>query len=538
MKNDLKQMKNFFSLFQSLWIPYIIATLAVASRNFIITFLNALISSKIIETVSYKLALFDSLIQVCIWVVCFAIFDSIGIYSQTTIIHRISIKLRSKMFSHMINSSLKSLDSFGNREELLSRMNYDIDNAVGLLSYGLLSPIMCGISGIGATCVILAIDWKACVLIYTSGLIVFGLQIKISSLMRKNATLLQQAKSDVLTVSMQTFQDSTDIKISSLRQYVTSLFSGKIKNYYKILNRGGKINGVNGAIQGILNLLAFFGVFLYCFFTGMKLETIVLVIQVSPLIATMILSITGLISNVQQSMVGIDRIIELFELPLEDKSGKDFAVNFEDKGFETKNLKCNYDSKVVKINDFSIKKNNGNMIALKGESGCGKTTLLRLILKLYPYESGNLLFFNQEIRSCSMQTLRKNIAYVPQENIIFPGTVRENILLGNPDKKISDQEIMDLMSKLDINKWIEEIGLDLQFKENGCNASGGQKQMIAIARAILYNKPIIILDEAFSAVDKRATENTIEFLKKADKYVLIVTHNDSIMQKCDAVVHV
>ncbi len=390
MKKDIRRICSFFSLFQSLWIPYIIATLIVAGRNFIIVFLNALISSKITETVLNRTALLDSLIQICIWIVAFSIFDSIGVYSQTTIIHRISIKLRGKMFKHAIDSSLQSLDTFGNREELLSRMNYDVENATGLLSYGFLSPIMCCISGIGATCIILAIDWRVCLFVYVLGILILGVQLALSSIMRKNSSDLQQVKSDVLSISMQTFQDSINIKMSSMTQYVFKLFSEKISGYYGVLHKKGIIDGIYGVVQGIMHLAAFFCVFCYCYWGGMSLERIVLVVQVSPLVATMILSITDMVSSVQRSMAGIDRIIEIFEMPLEDKSGKNFVFDMKNKGIKTEGLKCKYDSKVVDINDFTVCADDGNIIALKGASGCGKTTLLRLLLKLYPYSDGNL----------------------------------------------------------------------------------------------------------------------------------------------------
>ena len=539
MKNDWKKLKGFFCLFKAQWIPYIIATLVVASRNFVITYINAMISSKAIAIVSSGLNLVEPIVNIAVWVVCFAVIDAVGVYAQTAVIHKISVILREKMFSHALGAAVSDIDRFGRRDELLSRMNFDINNAMGLLSYGLLSPIMRCISGIGATVIVFKENWMIGTAIYVLGLIAFSAQIFFSKLIRKYMTRIQEERSAVLAVSMQTFSSSAGIRMAGMTGYVADRHREEIRRYTRTLSRKGVVDGSLGVASGILQLACFFGVFCYGLLgAGMELERVVFISQMTPLIAAMILSLSDCMANVQRSMSGIDRILELFSLPAEKDAGDEFVVRQPAKGMETAGLVCRYRDNEVKIADMGISSQNGNMIALKGPSGCGKTTLLRLLLKLYPYAEGTFKFFGQEVGACSSRSVRRSIAYVPQENIIFPGTVRENVLLGNPRSDITDREIWNVFQQIGADDWLRRIGLDSALKEDGINLSGGQRQMIAVARAILYKKPVLVLDEAFASVDQEHIGRIMELLSGMQEniYVIVVTHDNRVMQRCSTVV--
>lgn len=536
MTKDIKKLCKFLSLFQTLWLPYIIATLVVASRNFIITVLNASISSKAVGMVENGAFLWNVLVLMGIWIVCFAFFDSLGIYSQTTIIHKIGMILREKMFSHALHAKVEKLDLFGNRQELMSRMNYDIDGAMGLLSYGVLSPIMCCISGIGATIIVFRFDWKLCVIIYCLGAVAFGSQCKLAKAIRNRADSIQKRKTSLFSFCMQIFNNSSLIRISNLNNFMSNSIRSQTNQYYKESMDRGRLEGVYGFIQGVLRLVCFVGVFCYCYFaTKMKLADIVYAIQIAPLICTMILSVADMYAYFQRSMVNVDRVLELFEIPLENEDGLNFEIRQEGL-LATKDVICKYEDCSVKIRDFSLNKHYGNMVAFTGPSGCGKTTLLRLLLKLYEYSGGSLLLFGQEIKECNNSSLRSQIAYVPQENMIFPGTVRQNVLFGNMNDHISDTQIYDVFDHIGAKDFLDTIGLDTLLTENGTNLSGGQRQIIAIARAILYDKPIMILDEAFASIDEKYTSSILNYLSQCEKYKLIVSHSDKIIDKCSRVI--
>lgn len=532
MIKDIKKLCIFFSLFQTLWLPYIVATLVVASRNFIITVLNASISSKAVEMVENGTFYWNVLVHMGIWIAVFAIYDSAGIFLQTTIIHRIGVTLRKKMFSHALHAKVENLDLFGNRQELMSRMNYDIDGAIGLLSYGVLSPIMCCISGIGASVIVFRADWKLCIAIYCLGAVIFWSQCKLAKAIRNRANLVQKRKTNLFSFCMQIFNNSSLIHVSNLCNSLTEKLKLQTNQYYKENMEKGKLDGVYGFIQGVLRLFCFVGIFCYCYFASkMRLADIVYMIQIAPLICTMILSIADMYAYFQKSMVNVDRVLEIFEIPLENEDGINFEIRQENL-LAAKNVICKYEDSSVKIQDFLLNEGCGNMVAFTGPSGCGKTTLLRRLLKLYEYSAGNLLLFGQEVKECNNFSLRSQISYVPQENMIFPGSVRQNILFGNRNDHISDAQIYDIFSKIGANDFLDLVGLDTSLTENGTNLSGGQRQIIAIARAILYDKPIMILDEAFASIDIKYTSSVLNYLAQSEKYIIIVSHSDNVLKKC------
>ena len=532
MIKDIKKLCIFFSLFQTLWLPYIVATLVVASRNFIITVLNVSISGKAGEMVENGTFYWNVLVQMGIGIAVFAIYDSAGIFSQTTIIHRIGVTLRKKMFSHALHAKVENLDLFGNRQELMSRMNYDIDGAIGLLSYGVLSPIMCCISGIGASVIVFRVDWKLCIAIYCLGAVIFWSQCKLAKAIRNRANIVQNRKTNLFSFCMQIFNNSSLIRVSNLCNSLTDKLKLQTNQYYKENMDKGKLDGVYGFIQGVLRLFCFVGIFCYCYFASkMRLADIVYMIQIAPLICTMILSIADMYAYFQKSMVNVDRVLEIFEIPLENEDGINFEIRQENL-LAAKNVICKYEDCSVKIQDFSLNEGCGNMVAFTGPSGCGKTTLLRRLLKLYEYSAGNLLLFGQEVKECNNSSLRSQISYVPQENMIFPGSVRQNILFGNRNDHISDAQIYDIFSKIGANDFLDLVGLDTSLTENGTNLSGGQRQIIAIARAILYDKPIMILDEAFASIDIKYTSSVLNYLAQSEKYIIIVSHSDNVLKKC------
>ena len=536
MTKDIKKLCIFFSLFQTLWLPYIVVMFVVASRNLIITVLNASISSKAVEMAGQGRFCWNILVLMGIWIVIFAFYDSVGIFLQTTIIHRIRCDIEKKMFSHALHAKVEKLDLFGNRQELISRMNNDIDGAIGLLSYGVLSPVMCCISGVGASVIVFRVDWKLCIAIYCLGAVIFLSQCKLAKAIRNRADLVQKRKTNLFSFCMQIFNNSSLIRVSNLCNSLSDKLKLQTNQYYRENMDKGKLDGIYGFIQGVLRLVCFVGIFCYCYFASkMRLADIVYIIQIAPLICTMILSIADMYAYFQKSMVNVDRVLELFEIPLENEDGINFEIRQENL-LAAKDVVCKYEDCIVKIPDFSLNEDCGNMIAFTGPSGCGKTTLLRMLLKLYEYSEGSLLLFDQEIKECNNSSLRSKISYVPQENMIFPGSVRQNILFGNRNDHISDAQIYDIFSKIGANDFLDLVGLDTSLTENGTNLSGGQRQIIAIARAILYDKPIMILDEAFASIDVKHTSSVLDYLVQSEKYIIIVSHSDNILKKCSKVI--
>ena len=204
--------------------------------------------------------------------------------------------------------------------------------------------------------------------------------------------------------------------------------------------------------------------------------------------------------NIQAAIVAADRLNDILAADEERPEGKFFHDGI--KSIEFDHVDFRYGNRGLVLKNFSMQVSEGQRVGLIGESGCGKSTAAKLIMGLYAPENGHILINGIDAGSCSIDYLRKQIAYVPQSTHLFSGSVRDNLLMGAHDTNWSDR---DLEHILDICQcqFIKEmpLGIDSEIEENGTNFSGGQKQRIAIARALLGNPSVLILDESTSALD-------------------------------------
>ncbi|EKN43162.1 ABC transporter ATP-binding protein/permease, partial [Clostridium botulinum CFSAN001627] len=202
-----------------------------------------------------------------------------------------------------------------------------------------------------------------------------------------------------------------------------------------------------------------------------------------------------------------------------------------------KNVSFKYDEDTHILNDLSFKVEEGKTLALVGPSGGGKTTLCNLIPRFYNIDNGDILIDNNSIYDVKIGSLRKNIGIVQQDVFLFTGTIKENILYGNPEA--SYEEVVKAAKLANIHEFIESLpeGYNTYIGERGIKLSGGQKQRLSIARVFLKNPPILILDEATSALDN-ATEYLIQkSLEKLSngRTTIVVAHRLSTIKNADEI---
>lgn len=244
-------------------------------------------------------------------------------------------------------------------------------------------------------------------------------------------------------------------------------------------------------------------------------------------------------TQVQQSFLAIERVFEMldYQIPIHDKKEAKQMDKLK-KEILFKNVCFEYkaDTPVLKNINLSIPK--GKTVAFVGNSGGGKSTIVNLIPRFYDVKEGSIMIDGTDIRDISLHTLRQNIAVVFQDNFLFSGTIRENLLLGKFDA--TDEEIHQALKAACLEDFVAELenGLDTHIGERGTLLSGGQKQRVAIARAFLKNAPIVILDEATSALDNKSegvVQQAIDNLMK-DRTVLVIAHRLSTIQNADKIV--
>ena len=244
-----------------------------------------------------------------------------------------------------------------------------------------------------------------------------------------------------------------------------------------------------------------------------------------------------LTSIVQQAEASQKRINKFLKEKTEIKDGiNNQKIKFE--SLEFKNVKLKYsDTRIEALKNLSFKVNKGETIGIIGPVGSGKTSILELIIRLYEPSSGRILINNKSLSSFKLKNIRKIISYVPQNPFLFSDSIADNIKFGKPEAKIT--EIMEACKSASIYEEIKELNLsfDTMLGERGINLSGGQIQRISIARGLLKDPDVILLDDCLSSVDTNTEENILNNLgsKFGKKTKLIVSHRVSSVKTADKI---
>ncbi|WP_428897718.1 ATP-binding cassette [Parelusimicrobium proximum] len=242
--------------------------------------------------------------------------------------------------------------------------------------------------------------------------------------------------------------------------------------------------------------------------------------------------------DIQKSFLALDRIFEIFKMEPSIKDKKDAeTISTISGSIEFKNVNFEYVKGKPVLKNINVRVPVGKTIALVGNSGGGKSTFVNLIPRFYDVTSGSVRIDGTDVRDISLFSLRQNISVVFQDNFLFGGTIRENIMMGNPDA--TEEDLQSAVKSAHLSDFFDtlELGLDTVIGERGVTLSGGQKQRVAIARAFIKNAPVVILDEATSALDNKSeavVQKAIDKLME-NRTVFVIAHRLSTVRNADEI---
>lgn len=300
------------------------------------------------------------------------------------------------------------------------------------------------------------------------------------------------------------------------------------------------IGNLNWSLAQVFSLISFvltYYIGLRYFYPAVSLGTIIALDSYSSRFWDPLEYITSSYSDLMDASTYLERIFELLDEPLIIENSKK-AMNIDINGdVEFKNVVFSYDKKEKVLNHVNLKIQAGEKVGLVGETGCGKSTILSLISRFYDPDDGEILIDGLNIKDIKLNNLRGSVAMMLQDNFLFARSVYDNLILA---KKIKKEEVIKICKMLDIHDMIMNLenGYETILLNNGSNLSSGEKQLLCIARIMIQNPKILILDEATSNIDlmtEKKITNALDIVTK-DRTTIIVAHRISTIKNCDKII--
>lgn len=517
-------------------VSYLLATLGVATRNFWINLLNGLLFSAVIaaaenfsvEKLMKNIGLFLALLVGCI------LLDAIFVFWQSKILLDIENNARFSLLHKIYHAPILELEKIGQKGELLTRMNSDITLVKNLFGNALLSPLIYLISGVGGGIVLAKVN--GFLLIW--GLILGGLLLIFDKKMGKKGHQIAQQKqnnqSQILREFLEIFSQNMTIRLGGLSQMMKTRFTALMIKRRTIYQEEGKNEATLSLFHTLEGFITYTGTIILCivFYRqgALKLSGILLATQMVGMIVAVFRSFGGAVVSFQRALASVSRLREIFNLSDErDQVAKSELESLQqsEKAVTYHQLSMFFNTSQEILGGISGVVEKNHLTLIKGVSGRGKSTFLKILLGLYPYK-GSVKIYEKELANYSRKELRQLLAYVPQEPVIFDGTLLENLYLEDKDPEANKHKAFTLLEKFALKDWFLSLekGFETPLTSYETQLSGGQKQCLALTRAFLKDKPIILLDEALSAMDYETREKIFSSLEELAQShtIILVSH--------------
>lgn len=449
-------------------------------------------------------------------------------------------RMREELFGKIVELPVRYLDTHSHGD-VMSRMTNDIENISTTVSQSLPSLFSGALTVIGTMAVMLWYCWQLALLSFVTVLLTFLatkiLSGKVRRFSRKRQQLLGQLNGTVeemvagyRTVVAYNHQDITAADFCATADSLTKA--------------GIKTDVFSGVMGPVMNCIGNIGFVIIAVFGGyFSMNGLISVGVISAFIvyakqfSRPINEIAQIYGQLQTAVAGAERVFAVLDEETEDKSGVTLETG-EKAAVTFQNVCFSYEAETPVIRNFTLAVPNGRKVALVGATGSGKTTIVNLLMRFYDIESGEIRINGQDIRDVSRESLRRNIAIVLQDTVLFSDTVRNNLKYGN-DGAAEEQ----LTAAVEMSQCRDMIGLlpqgyDTVLTGSGANISQGQRQLLAIARAFVADPKILILDEATSNVDTR-TEKAIQDAMHSimqGRTSIVIAHRLSTIRDSDLIV--
>ena len=534
-------------LMQYKWLLLVAFILTVGSN--LLALIGPMLSGYAVDAiVGVGKVQFEKVFYYAAWMVAFYLVSSLLSYWLSILMLTISKKVVKRMRKDVFDKLLKlPVGYFDTRQtgDIISRITYDIDTINGSLSSDLIQIVTTLITVTGALSMMLVIS-KSLVLVFC---FTVPLSIGITKFITTKTRPLFRDRSAKLGLlngfTEEMVSGQKTLKAYTQEENVLAKFRKKneeaVDAYYRAEYYGAMTGPCVNFINNLsLSLISVFGAML--FLAGkMTIGNISSFILYSRKFSGPINEAANIVSELQSSLAAAERIFSLLDEMNEIEDGEQAIVLGSQKQVQGKvelsHVQFGYEEGKTIIHDLSLKVEPGKLIAIVGPTGAGKTTLINLLMRFYDIQSGNILVDDHPSKDLTRESLRKSFAMVLQETWLFHGTIYDNLAYGK--EGATREEVIAAAKAVKIHSFIQRLpqGYDTVISDEGSNISKGQKQLLTIARAMLLEAPMLILDEATSNVDTRTELQIGQAMRKLmeNKTCFVIAHRLSTIQNADTI---
>ena len=489
---------------------------------------------------------FEKIAQIILVVIVLYLLSAVFNFGQQFIMTRVSqrtvYELRKDLDEKMSRLPISYFDTHSNGD-IMSRAINDMDNIASTLQQNVTQFLTSTVTFIGVLWMMLTISWQLTLIALVTVPLSLIVVMVVAPRSQKYFAAQQKSLGLLNNQVEETYGGHTVVKTFNHEAEDQAVF--EVENE-KLYQAGWKAQFISAMIMPLMNFIKNLGYVFVAVLGGIKvangtmtLGNVQAFLQYTNQFSQPITQLASLMNTIQSTVASAERIVEILDeaemndepsgLPVKEQTP--YKVSFE-------NVQFGYDDKQLLMNDFSLDVEPGEMVAIVGPTGAGKTTLINLLERFYDISGGSIRYNGKDTRDYSREELRGHFSMVLQDTWLFTGTIYDNILYGN--EHATHEQVIAAATAAHVDEFVRKLpnGYDTVLNEDASNISQGQRQLITIARAFLANPDVLILDEATSSVDTR-TEHLIQramerLLEKRTSFV--VAHRLSTIREASNII--
>ena len=486
------------------------------------------------------------LLFACLAVLAIAVLDAICTYGEkwvtTTVGQWVTHDLRRRLYTQVQRLSLAYHDQ-SKTGDLISRVTSDIDSIQTFIVSGLLSIIVDVATIVGMISVMFYLNWRLMLIAMAVVPVLFAIVYSYTRKVKKYSREVRRHEGKMLSVVQEVLGSIRVVKAFARENYEIHRLEGESLETVEAALRARRLKA---RLVPAVSLITGLGTCLVLYFGGRGAlragvaggGTIVIFLSYIKSMYKPMQDISKIMDSYSKADVGYERIREVIESDGEMRDATDAKTAPPFRGdIDFEHVSFRYNAEQAILEDISLHVKAGTTVALVGPTGSGKSTLVNLIPRFYDATSGVVRIDGLDVQKLKQKSLRDQISFVPQDTLLFSGSIWDNIAYGRPEAR--HDEIVAAASAANALEFIEKLPqrFDTTVGERGVMLSGGQRQRIAIARAIIRNTPILVLDEPSSGLDAESEQLVFDALDKLmeGKTSIVIAHRLATIRKADGI---